>query len=396
MTLPVIMTKDGATPTAPSVIRGKLVTLVAETNPGYTANLPGSLIEDIASTDTGGIYLCDSARVELINSLTPYGANEFLLNQLGQIYGVMLGQETNTSVYVQFFGLPGFIISKGFIVSDGEHQYVVMDGGILDILGYVTLFAVAVNAGSWAVPANSVTQLITSVPSAISLSVTNPTAGTPSTSAETQENYRARVLQAGLAASQGMATYLRTLLNNVTGVQSRLISIRQAGGNWQIIVGGGDPYSVGYAIYSALFDINHIVGSAHSERNITVTLNNYPDKYNITFVNPVNQSVNLNVSWNTTLTNFISDQSVATLAKNALYTYINSLYCGDAINVIEMQTAFQLAVADIIPAQYISKIDFQVYIDSILTAPDTGTGLIFGDPEGYFYIITTNINVVRG
>ena len=59
-----------------------LVALVASENPDYTANLPGSLIEDIASTDVGALTGIDQARVDAINSVTPYGANAFVLAQL--------------------------------------------------------------------------------------------------------------------------------------------------------------------------------------------------------------------------------------------------------------------------------------------------------------------------
>jgi hypothetical protein len=202
-------------------------------------------------------------RVELVNSLTPYGANLFILTQLGQIYGVEQGLNTNTSVYVVFSGPVGWPIQAGFTVGDGTYQYVVQDGGIIEASGSSQpLYCVATVEGTWAVPPNTVTQQVTSVPSGVSLTWTNPTAGTPSAGPQSPTDYRAEVLQAGLAASQGMARYLKTLLANVPGVQSRLVSVVQIdGGGWEVIVGGGDPYAVAYAIYSALFDISTLVGS---------------------------------------------------------------------------------------------------------------------------------------
>lgn len=272
--IPIVVTAAGLQPTPPATIQQNLIALVAATNPGYTATLPGSLIEDISSTDVGAIVLCDSALVELINALTPYASNAFTLNQLGEIYGVTLGQPTNTSVYVTFYGPPGFVIAKGFTVSDGTYQYVVQDGGIISSGGSTPpLFCLALLSGSWVIPSGTVTSLITSVPSALSppLSCTNLEPGTPGGAAETQESYRSRVLQAGLAASQGMATYLKTLLNNVSGVQPNLVSVLQiGGGGWEIIVGGsGDPYQIAYAIYQALFDVSTLVGSTLLVSNIT-------------------------------------------------------------------------------------------------------------------------------
>ena len=269
--LPTIMTKAGLQPQSPASLLAQLIALVSATNPGYTANLPGSLIEDISSTDVGALVLIDQLRVELVNSLTPYGANDFLLNELGQIYGVMQGVNTNTSVYVVFTGTPGYVIQSGFIVSDGTYQYIIQDGGVVESGGSsAPLYAVSSTSGSWAVPANTVTQLITSVPSTVTLTVNNPNTGTPSSGSESSASYRSRVLQAGLVASQGMPAYLKTVLSNVPGVQPRLVSAAQInGGGWEIIVGGGDPYAVAYAIFTSLFDVSSLVGSTDSITGIT-------------------------------------------------------------------------------------------------------------------------------
>lgn len=261
--LPTVITKAGLQPIPPVTLRAQLVAGVGETNPGFTANLPGSLIEDITSTDVFAIAMCDQFRIDYINSLSPYAANAFLLNMLGQIYGVSVGQASNTSVYVQFSGPPGFVIAKGFTISDGTYQYIVQDGGIIAADGTsALLYCLAAVPGIWAIPSGTVTQIVTSVPDTISLAVDNPAPGTPGTGEESEESFRARVLQAGLAATQGMSRYLKTLLGRVDGVQPRLVSVlQQEGRGWEIIVGGGDPYEVAEAIYMALFDINTLVGS---------------------------------------------------------------------------------------------------------------------------------------
>ena len=157
-TIPTVVTRAGLQPTPPAVLRDQLLADVAAQVPGYTANLPASLVEDISSTDVAALALMDAARVELVNSLTPYGANEFILNQLGQIYGVTPGVGSNTSVYVVFSGTVGFVIAQGFTVTDGTYQYVVQNGGVIESGGdSEPLFCLATQAGTWAVPANTVT-----------------------------------------------------------------------------------------------------------------------------------------------------------------------------------------------------------------------------------------------
>lgn len=272
--LPIVMTKQGLLPIPPTELLRLLIEGVTLVRPGYTANLPGSLIEDVSSTDVGALISMDSARIEVVNSLTPYGANAFLLNQLGAIYGVAHGTASNTSVYVTFFGVPGFVIGRGFIVSDGSFHYVVRDGGIIKEDGESPpLFAVADQPGSFAVPAGTVTQLVTSVPSDFPVTCNNLSHGVPGVEGESEQLYRSRVLQAGLAASTGMLRYLRTLLGKVEGVQARLVGVRQQeGGGWSVISGGGDPYDTANAIATALFDVSTLVGSTLNVVSITAAL----------------------------------------------------------------------------------------------------------------------------
>lgn len=472
--IPIVLGPQGMVPASPAAIQQALLAAVAATNPGYTANLPGSLIEDISSTDVGAIVECNQALVELINSITPYGANDFILGQLGQIYGVPVGADTNTSVNVVITGpsgSAGFVIAQGFTVSDGTNQYIIPDGGIIgSSLSTPPLFAIAVNPGSFAVPANSVTQIVTSVPASVgTLTVTNPQPGTPGAGMPTQEQYRASVLQAGLASAQGMSRFLKTILGNVANVQPRLISVlQQSGGGWEIIVGGGDPYQVANAIFTGLFDISTLVGSvlnvsgitnanpmvvttvlnhgyatgqvtsltgvspggfnytSHAAtvitektfsvaidstgfgayvsggvvtpnlRNTTVDINDYPNIYAITFVEPPQQNVAIALTWNTDSPNFVNPAAVAQLGSPALVNYVNNLAVGQPINLFELQAVFQIAIASIIDPQLLTRMVFSVSINGVGTSPTSGTGIIAGDPESYFLTSATSISIVQG
>jgi len=466
--LPIVLTSAGLQPTSPGAILAELIALVSATNPGYTANLPGSLVDDVAGTDVAAVSLCNQAMVELVNSMTPYGANQFILNQLGAVYGVTQGLPTNTSVYVTFAGDAGFVVPAGFVVSDGSYQYVVQDGGTVGANGFtVPLYAVANATGSWAVPASSVTQLITSVPTAYPLTCTNTSAGLPSTGSETLDSYQARVIQAGLATAQGMPTFLRTLLSEVTGAQPRLISIlQQEGGGWEIICGGGDPYQVGFAIYSALFDISTLVGSqlavsgitnanpgvvatnlahglttgavleltgvvgmtalngvsftatvltpttfsiginttsysayvsggalAPNPRNVTVSINSFPDTYTLTFVDPPQQSVTMTIDWQSVSPNYVDPATIAALVQPSIVAYVNSVVVGQPLNLLQLKDAFTSVLPPAIPESSINVLTFAVYINGVLTAP-TGN-LIYGDPESYFFSTNPGITVVN-
>jgi hypothetical protein len=276
--LPLIMTSAGLQPQSPINIRNAIVSSVAATNPDYTANLPGSLIEDICSTDIAAIVESDSFLVDLVNSISPNGANPFILGLFGQLYGLTPQLATNTSVFVVFFGPPGFVIVEGFTVTDGNYSYVVKDGGIIGVSGQsAPLYAISPTTGIWAVPAGVVNQLATSVPSTFNVSCINQEDGFPSSAAETIPQYHDRVMTAGLAASTGMARYVKTLLANIPGVQTRLVSVVQNAaqgsniGTWTIICGGGDPYAVANAIFQSDFYLPGLSGSIIEIANVSNT-----------------------------------------------------------------------------------------------------------------------------
>ncbi|WP_035950368.1 hypothetical protein [Burkholderia multivorans] len=263
-TIPLVMTSAGPVPTDPTTLRQNLIDGVAAEVPDYTANLPGSLIEDVASTDVGALTTIDQARVEAVNSVTPYGANAFVLAQLGAQFGVPQGTSANGSVYVVFTGPAGYVLPPGFVIGDGTNQYTLQDGGVIQSNGQsAQLYAVATNSGTFAIPANTVNQIITSLPSEYAglITVTNPQAGVSASSAESPQTYRGRVLQAGQVASVGTPAFLKTLLGKITGVQQRLISINQVTGGWQIVCGGGDAYAVAAAILQGAGDISLLKGS---------------------------------------------------------------------------------------------------------------------------------------
>ena len=399
MTLPTVMTAAGLQPQAPSDLMAQLTALVAASVPGYTNNLPGSLIADIAGTDVGAMTIIDMARVDFVNSLTPYGANLFILNQLGAIYGVQAGNTTNTSVNVVFSGTVGYIIPKGFTVSDGTYQYTVQTGGIIGSSGSsAALFCLATATGSWAVPAASVTSVATSIPTGNTVTCTNPAAGTPSAGSQTIDDYRAQVINSGLIMSDGQINFLKAQLLNVVGVQARLISIIPSSSNYKVIVGGGDLFQIAYAIYYSLgLTINMLVGSSNTALNNTISVIDGSNTFNVLFITPPLQNVTVSLTWNISATNItVSANAVAQLGAPAISAYINSVVVGQAINLFAMQEAFVASIATIIPQALINRMIFSVYINGVLTAPTAGTGSIAGDPESYFYTTPNLITIAQG
>jgi hypothetical protein len=396
---PIVITASGLQPQSPSSLQQQVLAAAALQSPGYTANLPGSLVEDLSSTSVAAIAQCDSAKVEAVNSLTPLGANVALLLQLGQMLGVVYGTATNTSVNVVFTGTVGYVIPNGLLISDGTNAYAISGGGVIGSSGSsAAITAVAVNQGSFGVPANTVTTISTSIPPTITLSVTNPNPGTPGGADETYYAYRARVLQANLAACVSGPRFIKTMIGLVLGAQANLISVQAASGGLRIVVGGGlSTYSIAYAIFISVADVSTLQGSAVSSgRNVTVSLKDYPDTYNVLYVASPAQVVTMTVTWNTVLSNFTGGSAFPGLVQAPLAAYINALGVGQVINELEMFEIFQAAVEDVLDGSYLTRLSFSVYINGTLTAPGSGTFAITGDAESYFTCVTTGITVTQG
>ncbi len=69
---------------------------------------------------------------------------------------------------------------------------------------------------------------------------------------------------------------------------------------------------------------------------------------------------------------------------------------GAPINLFELQEAFQLAVASILPAPFLTRMVFAVSIDGVGVSPEAGTGIIEGDPESYFLTDSTLVVITQG
>lgn len=398
--LPVIVTQAGAQPTPPKTLLSNLITNVSAIVPGYTANLPAGLITDLASTATGALALIDSAMVDTINAVSPYGANEPMLMQLGNTYGVTQGVGYNTSVNVVFMGNAGFVIPKGFTVSDGNYQYAVQNNTVVPAGGQTDpVYCLATTSGTWAVPEGTVTQIITSVPGTIRLTCTNITAGLPGTDKQPLSSYRAQVMQAGMVTVQGVPTFLRTLLQKVPGVQSNLISYRNVStGVWALVVGGGDPYQVGLAVYNAIPDISVLTGDVtesggHKPDSITTTITDYPDSYEVPIVRPTSQTASVILTWNTIVADQLDPDSVYAATAQAIVDYINGIAIGEPVNTYQLESLFLSALTPLINPAQISLVEMSIGINGSIVPPKHDTGLVYGGEYSYFTIDLSHVTV---
>ncbi|MBR8264982.1 baseplate J/gp47 family protein [Burkholderia cenocepacia] len=402
MALTTTITASGLVPRDPADIQADIVARVSKARPGYTANVPGSMVDDIIGTDVAAVTLMEQARVDTINSLTSPTAQPYILNQMAIQLGIQPGTTTNGSVdVVASNSTPGFVFNKGFIVSDGSKQYVlttptaVRQDGTTGLMNFVCQ-----TAGTFAIPAGTVTIPVTPLPNGITVKLTNPQDGVPGAAQEDIAAFRARVLETQRAVSQGFLTTLRTSLQQVPGVSSRLISIAYTGSDttagYRVIVGGGDDTDVATAIFTSMFDIPALMKSADNTRNVVVNIRDGADTYPIPFVRPLQQNVGVTVTWNTLSGNVINNDAIAQTIQPAVLNYINGILVGGYINENTLRKRVTDAMATVIPEEDITRLVFGYTINGQPVAPASGEQEIRGNAEGYFVTSVAAISVVRG
>ena len=131
-----------------------------------------------------------------------------------------------------------------------------------------------------------------------------------------------------------------------------------------------------------MFNINDLIGAQTYGTTEIVTILDYPDSYNITYVAPRNVTANVFVYWTTIVgTNFVSNTVVAAAVQPAIQEYINSLYVGQPISLAELQAIFFASTVNILSPATLATLGFTVFAPTELTP----TGLLYPvDPESYY------------
>jgi hypothetical protein len=133
-----------------------------------------------------------------------------------------------------------------------------------------------------------------------------------------------------------------------------------------------------------------------NNRNIVVSINDFPDSYTIPYVTPPQQNVIIALIWNTSSPNFVSGTAVQQAAQPAIAAYINGITVGQPINIFQLESTFKTAVAAILDPNLITRMVFTVTINGIPTPPIAGTGIVEGDSESFFLTTASAIAIVQG
>jgi hypothetical protein len=112
-------------------------------------------------------------------------------------------------------------------------------------------------------------------------------------------------------------------------------------------------------------------------------------------VQPPQQIVGVSLSWNTSSTTFVAANVFNQLAQAAIIQYINGLGVGQPINLFVLNGLVAAAVSSVLPAYLIDVLNWSVTINSVATAPTSGTQIIPGDPESYMTATIATVTVTQ-
>ena len=149
---------------------------------------------------------------------------------------------------------------------------------------------------------------------------------------------------------------------------------------------------------------NTLAGSAYTSGGLvtpnpiveTVTINDWPDHYAVSFVIPPAQNVAITVTWKTDSPNYINPASVVAAVQQPLLDYVNSIPAGvQPLSVYELNQVFLDAADPVLPRETIISLIFNVSINGIGVSPDPGTGVIWGDVNSYFNLDVIDLTILE-
>jgi Baseplate J-like protein len=353
--------------------------------PSIESNMPAELISAIIQTSAKAVHSCATTAANAIFSFSPLSASNIAVSEIGAQLGVARSEFSRVSAYVTFYSAPGVRVNSGSIVGDGTHTYYVADDGVIESSGDTTLFVVALSDGSWATPAGSINQFLSSSPTPYTVSCSNSNDGFLPSGTESDDQYRGRVLLSLRSPAVSCVAYLKSLLYKV-GINPRLLSVNS---NLTAVYIGGtfDDYKVANAIFNSGLNTNIMVGTT------SIVLADNPDLFLIKFTKGVAVDLTATVHWKSPVTS-VNNSAVSSRIKQAFADYANSIPIGDAINENALSISIISALSGMLTPKDITLLSFSVTYDG---TPVTPIDQEYKVPFAYNYInaTTTGIAVTR-
>ena len=325
----------------PTEIRDDILNQAISNVEGFT-NLPSGIQNNLIDESVIVISEIQDMLSNVMNSVSPLYANNFMVLELGAAFGLKIKDKALPNTTITFYGLAGVVIPEGLEVgnADGSKKFVTTKSDIINASGEVSIYCEGADYYDTPTPANTLNVLLNQVLNVTSC--TNLNDAVETTPTETISEFRSRFQTRALANRSGTAATLDNALKEIEGTVDRLCTYKASQiveegvskAVLEIIVGGGDDYSVALAIFNSILYPDILVSNPSGDEtnrtvNINVTFNGVD--FPITYTRPKINQLSINISL-TVQSGFINIPSEAftLLLRPYFENYINNLKIGYA------------------------------------------------------------------
>ena len=325
----------------PTVIRERLINKAIEKVEGFT-NLPSGIQNNLLDESVIVESEIQDMLSNVMNSVSPLYANDFMILELGEAFGLKMKDKALPNTTITFYGLAGVVIPEGLEISnaDSSKKFVTTKSDIINASGQVSIYCEGADYYDTPTPANTLTVMLNQVLNVTSC--TNLNDAVETTPAETISEFRSRFQTKALANKSGTIATLDSALTEIKGTVDRFCTYRESQiikegikeAVIEVIVGGGDDYQVALALFNSVLRPDIFVSNPSGDEtnrtiNINVTFNgvDFPIVYTRPKINQLSINIQLTVQ-----SGFINIPSEAfTLLLRPYYKdYINNLKIGYA------------------------------------------------------------------
>lgn len=341
---------NGYQPDTPEELREKIIQDNVENNPAFQ-DLPQTLQGNLI--DQGAMFLMyQELNIQrLFNFPAMSQANDLLFFLMGDDRNIRRKGAYQSEVTLRFTATAGTIIPQDFRVQDPtsgitfrtyEESLITSTTGIIDVLAYTKETNIPT------IGIGAITKIVDNTPN---IQVTNIDSPTQPQDIESIESYKNRVRMRYRNPKFGSFGSLLGEIEAVEGVDTRLVGFRQSeitesGSKWnafEVVVGGGNPINIAYAIYLAGgingFRYLSNPSGGESQRTVTQNLRVRNQTIPIKFTRP--KKLDLEIKVSVKFQNVeASSASIEALTQAKMDDYINNVPIGVPLNTISLANAF--------------------------------------------------------
>ena len=210
----------------PTDIRDDILNQAIDNVEGFT-NLPSGIQNNLLDESVIVISEIQDMLSNVMNSVSPLYANDFMVLELGEAFGLKIKDKTLPNTTITFYGLAGVVIPEGLEISnaDSSKKFVTTKSDIINASGQVSIYCEGADYYDTPTPANTLTVMLNQVLNVTSC--TNLNDAVETTPAETISEFRTRFQNRALANRSGTVATLNDELKKVEGTVDRLCTYRR-------------------------------------------------------------------------------------------------------------------------------------------------------------------------